>query len=308
MFVTKDGKIHATELKALGTVQIGEKEITWQGGEAMAHKKPSSTEIAVGDGRAILFNSACCTIEYEDGNDKTSLRKLRKDLNKTPSVSGISDMVVKVNDKEELYVAAINQGGGTDFFDGSFILQMKDADMEGIKVNDLVDPKTIDGLKINDVQSAMTTGPMVSHFLEHDDHEMNHDYSVGNFPPFIANARYARSVMYEDEDSNIHMVVFDAVPRSEKMKGLTPKEVAQNIPANTKWAVFLDGGQSSRITFQSHESTTDDIKTDARGNRQYVRLHKNDKKSQILGSADERFLWTNRGRPISSMIVVYRHK
>jgi hypothetical protein len=108
--------------------------------------------------------------------------------------------------------------------------------------------------------------------------------------------------VYEDQNSNIHMVVFDAVPRSQHMKGMTPKEVAQNIPTDARWAVFLDGGQSSRMTFELNK------KVDSRGNQQYLRLHRSNIKRGSTGQGvDDQFLWTTKGRALSSMIALYRN-
>ncbi len=304
LFVTKDGHIHARELNAKGVVRVGGNILRWVGGEPLAHKK---TESLGEDFEAILFNSACCSIEYEDPNDKTTLRKLRKDLNKTPYDVNCFDVVVSVDNDDSLYVSEINTQGGTDFFSGNFILQINKNKYESIKIGDKVIPETIDGLNINDIKSAMTTGPNVDHFLENDDHDINHDLSLGSFPPFDPHARYARSVMYEGNDGHVHMVVFDAVPRSNYMKGVTPKEAAEILPKDIKWSVFLDGGQSSRITFTSTETVIYDLNIDARGNKQYVRLNERTKTSQVANT-DDQFLWSGRGRPISSMILLKRKK
>ena len=307
LIVNKEGHINASELEASGIIMIGEKEVGWIGGEKIAHKKQNQEKGVSTKYNTVLFNSACCTIEYENPEDKTSLRKLRQDLNQTPKGDEVIDIVVSADEQGNLSVSSINPGGGTDFFDGNFILQMKKVESEGIQVGDEVNPKTIGRLNLNEVKSAMTTGPSVGHFLGHSDHEINCDPSLGSFPPFAANMRYARSVMYEDKKGYIHMVVFDAVPRSKDMKGVTPYETAKNIPEDVKWSVFLDGGQSSRVTFETIDSETGNPKIDARGNKQYVRLHKRDKKSQTVG-ADDQFLWTTRGRPLSSIVALYRHK
>lgn len=306
LLVNKEGRIQASELKASGTIRIGSKEVSWVGGEPIVHRKVGQ-EKKVYSGQTVLFNSACCTIQYENQKDKTSLRKLRQDLNHTPIGNDVVDIVVNADEQGNLSVSSVKHGGGSDFFEGNFILQMKSNEAKDIEVGDVVDPKTVSDFDLHEVNSAMTTGPSVASFQSHSDHEINNDPSLGTFPPFASNARYARSVMYEDRNGRIHMVVFDAVPRSEHMKGVTPYEAAKNIPEDAKWSVFLDGGQSSRVTFESIDPNTGSSKIDARGNKQYVRLHKLDKKSQMAG-VDDRFLWTTRGRPLSSMIALYRRK
>lgn len=301
LFVTKDGHVHAKELKSSGLVRIGNTEINWIGGEPISHNKPEKGNIE--NASAILFNSACSTIEYQDMNDKTSLKILNEKLNHTPKRHGVTDIVVKAEENGKLIVTALNSGGGTDFFDGNFILQVNNNLATGIKTRDEVMPETLDDLNLKDIKSALTTGPLVKHFLKNDDHEINHDPSLGTFPPFIKDRRYGRSIMYEDKKSQIHMVVFDGVPRSQHMKGATPKEVAENIPSDVKWAVFLDGGQSSRITFENHGEI------DSRGNQQYLRLPKvKDGETAHSPERDSRFLWTRKGRALSSMIALYRKR
>ena len=294
LIIKKSGRIEAVNLDASGLMLIGNKTVRWVGGESVAHQK---SEISVVSGQGVLFNSACCTIRYDNGGDKTSLRRLIRQLNFSPRAEDVVDVVVKAGTDGMLRVIAVNNGGGTDFFVGNFIVQLHRDDARGINIGDVVLPQTVGCINLQDVHSAITTGPLVHHFLLKDDHEINLDSSLGSFPPFAPGVRYARSVMYEDVDGLVHMVVFDAVPLSKFMKGVTPKEVAKNIPENARWAVFLDGGQSSRITFRSGSDV------DARGNRQYVRLHKTDKVTKE-SPIDVRFLWSARGRPLTTMIVL----
>lgn len=313
VFTTKDGHVHAKEFEAKGVIQIGSKKIQWIGGEPTAHQKSDQTS-KMNDGTALLFNSACCSIEYANPADKTSLRKLRQDLNATPKKGWVVDIVVKAYSEGKsntLKVSKINRGGGTDFFDGNFILQINEDEVSNLKIGDVVNPLLLDTLEISTIESAMTTGPTVDHFLKNDDHEINHDLSLGSFPPFDPNARYARSVMYKDKNEQIHMVVFDAVPRSQFMKGVTPKEVAKNIPQDVEWSVFLDGGQSCRLTFETQNveevdviARGGDLNIASYGNSQYIRLHERYKTSQSSIGIDHQFLWSRRGRPLSSMIMI----
>ncbi len=304
IMVNLDGKLQAKKLLARGSIQICNNDIDWVGGEAVAHRRTDISEYADSN-TTILFNSACCTIAYDDPKDKKSLRRLRKDLNQTPIREGVDDLVVSVNpDNGELYISEINEGGGTDFFKGTFILQTNKQNSHLVKVGSVVEPTFIDDVRLSDVASAITVGPSVHHFLENSDHDINHDQSLGTFPPFSPNQRYARSIAYEDTDGFFHFVVFDAVPRSQYMKGVTPHEAAKNIPKNVKWAVFLDGGQSSRITYVNDPKTGD---IGANGNTQYLRLHERHKSGQGLLDAEgeHQYLWSRKGRPVPSVISVH---
>ena len=221
-------------------------------------------------------------------------------LNLTPQRQGFIDMVVAPDQEGVLRVSNMRPAGGTDFFEGSFTLQVpRDIVVDGVTVGTEVQPLTLDGLNLTEIQSAMTVGPMVHHFLNNDDHLVNYDSSLGTFPPFDPSARYARSAMYEGQDGRVHMVVFDAAPYSDFMKGVTPREAARIIPQDARWAVFVDGGQSSRLTFR--RSLGGEI--DSRGNRQYVRLHKLYKTSRTPTPGN--YLWSGRGREVPSTIEVY---
>lgn len=294
LYTTPDGQLHAKNMKAQGTIRINDEVFFWEGGEPYAHQKKHLVE----NDKVILFNSACCSIAYEDPNDKKSLRKLQETNNFTPNTKDVVDVVISYI-HDHLVVSDIRVGGGTDFFKGNFILHFPKKNLGNISVGDIVYPETLDTVSLSNITSGITTGPMVHHFLQSDDHDINHDPSLGTFPPFAADARYARSVIYKSPDQFIHMTIFDAVPRSEKMKGVTPKEVAEHIPQEAVWAVFLDGGQSSRITFRNGNGI------DFRGNQQYIRLHKRDKKTQS-GSSDERYLWSRRGRELCSTVQLWK--
>ncbi len=291
LYVDESGEMKCKDAKAVGSIQVGNTVINWIGGEGVAHGRETAK-----DNEVYLFNSACCTIEYQDRNDKTSLRMLNEEKNFTPANPNKTDLVVDIDEQNrKLIVSKIKEGGGVDFFEGLFILQVPNEIAKSLNIGDFVSPIDIDGIALNSVLSAVSTGPLVHHFIENDDHPINHDPSLGTFPPFEKGKRYARSVVYK-QNGLIHFTVFDGVPRSRFMLGATPKEVAENIPENSDWAVFLDGGQSSRITFREQNG-----QIDAFGNKQYLRLHVADKTAQVAKD-ETRFLWTKRGRPVNSVI------
>ncbi len=304
LVTNKDGDLRAVALKAEGILQCNGSILTWKGGEPLAH---SRAEYELEQNEVYIFNPACCTIAYDDPKDKRTLRKVQLDKNTTPKQPHTLDIVVgKSKVSGTLEIVAINEGGGTDFFEGNFIMHGRKDDLQHFQVGDEVLPTHIDSLDLKEVESAMTVGPMVHHFLSNDDHEINHDPSLGTFPPFAPNERYARSAVYADNDNAVHFVVFDAVPRSEYMKGVTPKEAAMNIPVDAQWAVFLDGGQSSRITFKA--DTQDGL--DSRGNKQYVRLHKLAKSNQngLAAGKEDQYLWSRRGREVPSMVTLSKKR
>ncbi len=303
LYVKEGGEIEVEEMSARGEIRIGDQIVDWVGGERFAHGFEENT-----DGEeTVLYNGACCTIEYDDPDTKGSRRSLNKERNLTPQSANKVDIVIGVDGNGEARVIAKNEGGNTDFFSGYYILHMHKNKAQTIKVGNYVQPLTIGNLDLGKITAMCTTGPMTEHFLENDDHPINHDLSLGNIPPFAPNARYARAVIYKDAMNQTHFLVFDGVPRSEHMPGATPREVAEFIPKDAKWSVFMDGGQSSRVTVRAGEEN----KTAAFGNRQYVRLPKkklttsqtNIKNMDSVAKADNRHLWSGSGRPVPMVIT-----
>jgi hypothetical protein len=300
--ISVDGKLRAEEIVARGEIKIGEKVIEWRGGQHIAHgdRSTESEPYLLDEQNAMLFNSSCCTLEYEIPGDKTSLRMVQEHLNKTPIRSDVTDVIVRAHPDGTLRVHCVLQGGGSDFFDGNFVLQMPNEMAQDINVDDEVHPTILDKINVHEIESGVTVGPLVHHFLDHEDHPLNYNKSLGI--SVFGKARYARSVAYETNDRKLHFTVFDAVPRSTHMRGITPHEIAQLIPKDAKWAVFLDGGQSSRITYENVENDEVDIRSF--GNKAYLRLHTQDETSLGIMEPGQRYIGPGIGRPIPSFIAI----
>jgi hypothetical protein len=299
---SQNGKLSAELIRARGQIKIGDKTIQWKGGQHIAHRNLATefNSYTLDQRNAVLFNSSCCTMEYEIPGDKTSLRMVQEHLNLTPARSDVTDVVVRAHPDGILRVHHVEAGGGSNFFDGNFVLQIPNELAQGISVDDEVSPTLLDEIAVHEIESAITVGPSVHHFLEHEDHPLNHDHSLGI--TVFGKVRFARSVAYEDKDGMLHFTVFDAVPRSSHMKGVTPHEIAPLIPEDARWAVFLDGGQSSRITFENVENDEIDIRS--LGNKAYLRLHTQDETSLGIMQPDQRYIGPGIGRPVPSYVVV----
>ncbi|MBY0538972.1 phosphodiester glycosidase family protein [Patescibacteria group bacterium] len=299
-----DGKLTAEVIRAQGKMRVGEKKIRWRGGQHIAHgDRSTESETYLLDQNAVLFNSSCCTLEYEVPGDNTSLRMVQEHLNKTPTRQDVTDVVVRTSPDGTLRVHSVLPGGGSDFFDGNFVLQMSNDVARDIKTGDEVEPTLLDNIEIYGIESAITVGPLVHHFLENEGHSVNADKSLGNSP--FGRVRFARSVAYEDNDGKLHFTVFDAVPRSTYMKGITPHEIARLIPTDARWAVFLDGGQSSRITYENVQNDEVDIRSF--GNKAYLRLHTADETSLGIMEPNQRYIGPGIGRPVPSYIAIEKY-
>lgn len=254
-----DGVLEVSEYVAEGTIRIAGVAYSWKGNRS-AHASETS---------GILYNSASCTIEHHNDESGAVYRQVIQEKNFTPEEAEVVDIVFGLDDTGNLKVVAINEGGGTDFFDGSSILQM-DKTLCQIQIGDTVNPETLDGVDLKRIDSALTIGPNAMHFLNNKDHPINHDASLGSNPAF-PDKRKAHSLLFLDTNGNLHMRVFDGAPKSDTHQGITPHEVAELMQClHPVWAYHLDGGQSSQIDVQSKDDAPEIY-----GSLHYIRHPKN---------------------------------
>ena len=115
---TENEKLHAKEPKATGTIDIGGKVITWIGSET--NKSTKSSDLFT------LYNSGSSKlIKVFDPKTGVRMGTLDHDHIHTPSGADLVDLVVNMNKNGDLIISDIKIGGGTHFFEGLFILNMK---------------------------------------------------------------------------------------------------------------------------------------------------------------------------------------
>ncbi len=282
---TNENGVQVIEITAQGKIRIGSETFTWTGAKSRKLKADKNHD-------AVLYNSACCTIKHITNDNKTK-RVLDEDSNFTPKNDHATDLVIGENNGE-LQVQRINKGGNTNYFDGNFIFQFTNKNIANIKLGDVATIETIDTLDVSNINDAITIGPNVYHFQNHEDHEINHDESLGSNPPFTER-RMARSVLYKDKNGDVHFKIFDGVPKSSNFNSVTPQEVITIIPRETvQWAYYLDPGQSSKLAIK------DENKISVFGNAHYLRLPQDSRKPYIWSPIN--------GRKVSSAIVIAKKR
>lgn len=277
--ISKDGKIDVVELKAAGNLRIGKGSVDWVG--------KNSDSAGPLNNSAVLYNSACCEVQHMPSERTGQARVLIAEKNFTPKTKDGFDLVIN-SDKNGLVVSSLNTGGNTNYFAGAFVLQIQNQDPAKYKPGDRVDPEHVDFLPLNDIDSAITIGPSVKHFLKNTDHPINSDSSLGSHPPFV-DKPLARSIIYKTSDGVVHFRIFDGAPRTELFKGVTPSWLANNMPVNhAEWMYDLDPGQSTRLVVR------EDGEVSSYGNSHYMRWPK---------SENTTFLWSGaNGRLVPSSI------
>lgn len=221
----KGGSFDVKELKAEGTVRVGSKTLHWVGARTGRGEEKQYN--------AVLYNSRCSDVVKVRDENNIQIGILDNTNITTPTGTSVLDIVVARNDKSELVVTHINLGGGTHFFDGLFILQVKGSN-HSYKVGDIVQPLTLDTLSLEGITAAMTVGRSVHNpfFLE--------DVRVER--------RDARSIIAKDTAGNFHFIVFDGSKYVPGFRGVSAKDISSYFsPERFEWAYFLDGGGSTRI-------------------------------------------------------------
>ncbi len=222
----RNNKLYTREPRAQGVIQIGNTEIFWVG-----KNSASKTHTKAG---AVLYNSRCSDI-IKSRDPKTNLQIGILDNKRifTPRDPTVVDLVITLDEAEGLVVSDINKGGGTHYYDGLFILQLKKSAFRFQRGN-VVTPLTLDGLNLKSISAAITIGSSVQmpFFLEQERVERQD----------------ARSIIAKDNLGHIHLIVFDGSKYIPGFNGVSAKDITPYFSNDKfKWAYFLDGGGSSRL-------------------------------------------------------------
>jgi len=278
-----DGRLRVQEIAARGIIQIGNADVKWIG--SRVHEMVNRD--------SVLYSAASSKIQHIRSSTTGSRRVLIQKSAKTPENPEMIDVAISLDiQNTSMIVSKIVDGGGSDFLNSNFTLQIPKSNVRSLlKVGNRVTPLLLDEVDFSHIESAISIGPSIDHFIYNNDHDINHDPSLGSRPPFV-DRRMARSVIYKDIEGLIHLRVFDGAPRTKSFQGLAPQEVAKLIPPDSvQWAYHLDPGQSSKLVTKPAEG-----KVESFGNNHYLRGPKN---------VNQTFLWNGpNGRPVASAITI----
>jgi hypothetical protein len=204
----------------------------------------------------------------------------------------MKDVVINRNKDGFLIIETVRPGGECEVQEGLGVLQIPST--IPVKAGMTIKIPKIDTLDTSSISEGFCIGPSVFYFSNNDDHEINHDSSLGSNLPFGLN-RIARHVIYKDMNNKIHTRLFDGVPGSDICKGITPKEVAKIFEKmSVEWAYHLDGGQSAKIVTREQNISDMHKNIKSYGNKHYVQWPKKD---------SQPFLWDpDGGRKVPSGI------
>lgn len=226
----KNGKLIMKSPRATGVLKIGKKILTWVGSESSLFRKRSN---------AVLYNSKSTeVIKVRERKTNIQIGILDSENITTPTHKKAVDIIIRAKRNGELYVYKVIHGGGTHFFEGLFTIQLKNNTF-GIQVLDDVFVKSVDGISLRGVESAITVGRSV-------------------FDPYFSEKKRierhdARSLIAKDKKGMIHFIVFDGSKYVPGFLGVSGKELIQYFKKDFKWAYFLDGGGSSRLIIRKNK-------------------------------------------------------
>lgn len=226
----KDNKLHTKEVKAKGTLFIAGKKINWVGAKSKLRKRNSI---------AVLYNSKCANIiTVREKKTNVQIGILDNTTIRTPNANNVFDIVVVKNRSGGLQIKRINPGGGTHYYSGIFILQLR-GNAKQFNKGDIVQAELLDGLDLQTITSGITIGKKITDpFFLRPDRVDNRD---------------ARSVIAQDTEGHIHFIIFDGSKYIPGFKGVSAKDITPLLTKRKyKWAYFLDGGGSSRLIVRQH--------------------------------------------------------
>lgn len=271
-------RLSAKNLQALGTLSIGETELSWSG---------SLTQYET---EAKIFATGNSIIAHVQNDETGSIRVLEESSRYTPA---IDDDTVDIGYvlREDGTFAGINSStsGYLDIFSHDVVVRTHERHIYG----GLPDMRvlTLGGIALDgSLQGALSVGPLI----ETEDftaHPINKDLSLGGKPPFL-DVPLARTVLYGTADEKVHVQLFDGRPGSPIFPGVTPREASRLVRQgeDVVWGCFLDPGQTAKLVVRSENDV------ESYGNTHYLKWPT---------EPGWKFVWTPKsGRPVASIITL----
>jgi serine/threonine protein kinase len=242
--VVRDGGVRLRELDARGTLRIGARCRSWIGSKVRA--------LPADSGSFVVYGAANCRVEYAEAKRVALLRGVNRSANRTPTADAATvDLVIGLDDDGKRHIVrSLHPGGGTDLFEGSFILRAPAESVADTRPGDEVEFLTVDDLRVADIESGFSIGPSVA-AAGRGERLDGYDESLG-LSPFLPGARYARTLISLTDDV-VRLRVLDGAPLTHGFQGVSCSEAARIVEADGLDAAavhHLDGGQSAKLAFR----------------------------------------------------------
>ncbi len=170
-----------------------------------------------------------------------------------------------------------------------------------VKSGDILEFLSVDSLKLEDVKTAVSTGPMLFPSYEKTRRQVEKEFSVPDMAnpnnPHEEIKKLARGCLVKLKDGRLCSVLIDGIPQAGDIyPGVTLKELIEFVNIyypDYESAIATDPSSSVKVVFK------EDGKTEVFGNLHYL-AHKKDKSGKLD-------FWPNGklGRKFNSALVVY---
>ena len=277
--LVNNGQLSARHLRALGTLSIGETELSWSG------------SLTQHETEAKIFATGNSIIAHVQNDETGSIRVLDESSRYTPAIDNDDTVDVGFVLRENGVFAGINSStsGYLDIFSHDVIVRTHERYIH----DGLPDMRvlTLGGIALDgSLQGALSVGPLIE-AGDFTAHPINKDLSLGGKPPFL-DVPLARTVLYGTADEKVHVQLFDGRPGSTIFPGVTPREASRLVEQNegVAWGCFLDPGQTAKLAVRSENDV------ESYGNTHYLKWPT---------KPGGKFVWTPKsGRPVASMITL----
>jgi len=170
-----------------------------------------------------------------------------------------------------------------------------------VKAGDILEFISVDSLKLEDVKTAVSTGPMLFPSYEKTRQQVEKEFSIPDMAnpnnPHEETKKLARGCLVKLKDGRLCSVLIDGIPQAGDIyPGVTLKELIEFVNIyypDYESAIATDPSSSVKVVFK------EDGKTEVFGNLHYL-AHKKDKSGKLD-------FWPNGklGRKFNSALVVY---
>lgn len=277
--VLSDGRaLSAKQILALGSLSLNNFELSWSG------------SLTTHDTDVKVFSNGNAVIGHEYDESTGSVRVLDETSRYTPLMEEgeMIDVGFIARGDGSFVGRESSRNGGVDIFAHNFVLRHHECHYAE---DSIVRVRTLGSAAIGAyIKGGVSVGPMLD-TVDFEQHPINFDASLGAKPPFQEKP-LSRPVLYETENGEVHMRLFDARPGSPTFSGATPSQVVEIIKSENEvvWGCFLDGGQTAKLVIQNNGDIM------SYGNRHYLRWPANQ---------GDKYVWVPEiGRPTASAIVL----
>ena len=284
IIILKDGSVNIKFLEARGELLLNGNRHKWVGskskneGESITIYNSSNIDIPIVDD-PVMGPSRMAKETYVEANSGYLLAVCKRSDDKY-IIEDISEAKVLINDKDMIMEISKNPG---------------------VKAGDMVEFLSVGGLDLNDVKTAVSTGPMLFPSYEETAQQVKKEFSVPDMAnpnnPHEETKKLARGCLVKLKDGRLCSVLIDGIPQAGDIyPGVTLKELVEFIRVrypDYESAVATDPSSSVKVVFD------EEGKIEVFGNLHYL-AHKKDESGKLE-------FWPNGklGRKFNSALVVY---